>query len=387
MIDRISNLPATQKARRLMDSLHNALTPALLRRRTFRVAAVAVLGAILYWGLIASDRYVSEARIVIQRTDMLVSSTMDLGSLLTGASGGNRTDQLMLRAHLQSVDMLNKLDQRLGLRKHYSDSGRDPISRMASDAELEYFHQHYLARTSVELDEYSGILIVKAQAYDAVMAKAIADALVEEGERYMNELGHAMARDQVEFLQKQVADMGDKALQSRQALLAFQNQKGMLSPQAMAESLQATINRLEAQATDLKARRAALLGYLTPEAAGVVELNLQIAAIEKQIAEEQGRLTSTKGNPLNTAVEEYQRLEMAAKFAEDTYKTALVALEKGRLEALRTLKKVSVLQTPTLPQYPLEPRRLYNIIVFVLAALILAGIIQLLAAIIRDHQD
>ena len=203
----------------------------------------------------------------------------------------------------------------------------------------------------------------------------------------MNELGHAMARDQVAFLEGQVSDMSRKALQTRQELLAFQNQKGMLSPQATAEAFQSTINRLEGQLTDLKARRATLLGYLSPDAPSVVELDMQIRAIDRQIQQEQGRLTSPRGQTLNSAVEEYQRLEMAARFAEDVYKTALVALEKGRLEALRTLKKVSVLQAPTMPEYPLEPRRIYNIVVFILSALILAGIIHLLAAIIRDHQD
>jgi capsular polysaccharide transport system permease protein len=39
------------------------------------------------------------------------------------------------------------------------------------------------------------------------------------------------------------------------------------------------------------------------------------------------------------------------------------------------------------PQYPWEPRRIYNIVVFVLCVMILAGIIHLVAAIIRDHKD
>lgn len=155
----------------------------------------------------------------------------------------------------------------------------------------------------------------------------------------------------------------------------------------MAETLLTTVNRLEAQLTDLKARRSSLLGYLSPSAPGVVELDMQINGIEKQLIQEQSRLTSPKGQTLNRTVEEYQRLEMTAKFAEDVYKTALVALEKGRIEALRTLKKVSILQSPTLPQYPLEPKRLYNITVFIIMALILAGIVHLLAAIIRDHRD
>ena len=46
---------------------------------------------------------------------------------------------------------------------------------------------------------------------------------------------------------------------------------------------------------------------------------------------------------------------MNAEFAQDVYKTALIALEKGRIEATRTLKKVSVLQAPTVGLAPWSP--------------------------------
>jgi capsular polysaccharide transport system permease protein len=388
MIERIKRISQAQRVRQWLDRLNDALSPEVLLQKTFTVATTAIVLVILYWGLIASDRYVSEASIEIERTDLIGGATLDFGTLFSGVGGGRNKDQLLLREYLRSLDMLKKLDEKLDLRGHYSDTSYDLLSRMwGKERRQEIFHQHYLSRTSIELDEYSGLLLVKVQAYEPKMAKAIADLLVSEGERYMNELGHAVARDQVTFLEKQVADMGQRAIVARRELLAFQNAKGMLSPQALAETLQGTLNRLESQLTDLKARRAALLGYLSPEAPGVIEINLQIQAIEKQMEHEQERLTSPKGKTLNVAVEEYQRLEMAARFAEDVYKTALVALEKGRVESLRTLKKVAVLQSPSLPDYPLEPRRIYNIIAFTLAALLLAGIVHLLAAIIRDHRD
>jgi len=388
MTEQTEEFSRTRRIRQWLDRLNEALKPEVLLERTFKIAATAIVLAMVYWGLIASNRYVSEASIEIERTDMVGAASLDFGSLLSGVGGGRSKDQLLLREYLRSLDMLKKLDAQLDLRGHYSDSSRDPLSRMwGRERRQEIFHQHYLSRTSIELDEYSGLLLIKVQAYEPQMAKAIADMLVSEGERYMNELGHAVALDQVAFLEKQVAEMGQRAIEARRELLAYQNAKGMLSPQALAETLQGTVNRLESQLTDLKARRAALLGYLSPEAPGVVEINLQIQAIEKQIELEQGRLTSPKGKTLNVTVEEYQRLELAAKFAEDVYKTALVALERGRVESLRTLKKVAVLQSPSLPDYPLEPRRIYNIVAFTLAALLLAGIIHLLAAIIRDHRD
>ena len=361
---------------------------ALKRRRTLALALLACLLISLYWGMIASDRYVSEARIIIQRTDLAGSQDMDFSSLLSGGSGANRADQLLLRDHLLSVDMLKKLDAKLDLRAHYSNSSHDLLSRMwSAGTPQERFHRYYLSRVSVEFDDYAGVLVIKAKGYDPETAHAIAAMLVEEGERTMNLAAHQLAREQVSFIEKQVTVLADRFQEARRQVLAYQNTKGLVSPQATAENLASVISRLEAQRTDLQARRTALLAYLAPQAPGIVEIEAQLAAVDKQIAQEQARLTAPKGNTLNSTVEEYQRLEMAATFAQDIYKTALVALERSRVEATRTIKKVTVLQQATLPEYPLQPARLYNIVLSILVTLLAAGIVHLLAVIIRDHKD
>jgi len=386
MMQRITQ-SGTRSIAGLADWVQSWLMPALMRRRILGAAVAASLLAAFYWGLIASDRYVSEAHIIIQKTDLAGGQSPDFSSLL-GSGGGNRADQLLLRDHLRSVDMLNKLDAKLDLRAHYSDWGHDPLSRMwFKDAPLEHFHRHFLSRISVEYDDYAGVVIIKSQAYDAETAQAITATMVSEGERHMNAMAHSLAQDQVAFLEKQVSEMGVRAIQARQVMLSFQNKKGMASPQNAAENLVGIINRLEGQLADLRTHRATLLGYLMPNSPNIIEVEQQIAAVEKQINQEQARLVSPGGMMLNSTVEEYQRLQMDAEFAQDIYKTALVALEQGRIEASRTLNKVTLLQTPTLPQYPLEPRRMYNIVVFILFTLMLAGIMHLLAAIIRDHKD
>lgn len=383
MIDRIRRHPVP----RFFERVHHRLAPHFVRRRAFQAALVGIVLAILYWGVIASDRYVSEADVVVDRTDVGGGQSIDFSALITGG-GRSVYDLMLMRDHLLSVDMLQKLDARLKLRIHYSDWKRDPFSRMWSeDAEQEFFHKHYLSRVSIELDDAVGVLRIKAQAYNPEMARAIASALVEEGERFMNETAHRLARDQVDFLEKEVDRMSERLLKARRAMVDFQNAKGFISPQATAESLGTIVARLEGQLTELKAKREAMLGYLSPSAPDIALIDLEIGAIVKQLRTEQGRLTSPKGGTLNRTVEEFQRLEMETIFAQDVYKTALVALEKGRMEATRNLKKVSIVQSPTLPQYPLEPRRVYNTVVFTLSVLMLAGIVQLLAAIVRDHKD
>lgn len=389
MIDRIKQTRLAQATKRLTDWAQGWLMPALLRRRIFGFAVVASLLSAIYWGVIASDRYVSEAHIIIQQTDLGSNNqSVDLGSLLGAGGGASRTDQLFLRDHLLSIDMLKKLDTELNLRAHYSDWQRDPLSRMwFEDTPMEWFHNYYLSRVSVELDDYSGILVIKTQAYGPKMAYAISTMLVEEGERFMNAMSHSLAREQVGFLEKQVASMNERTLQARQAVLEYQDQQGLASPQDTAENFVTIVNQLEGKLTDLQTRRAAMLGYLMPGSSNIVDLNMQIAAVERQIIREQKRLASPKGKTLNRTVEEFQRLQMNAEFIQDVYKTTLAALERGRVEATRILKKVSVLQSPSEPQYPLEPRRIYSTIVFILGALMIAGIAHLLAAIIRDHKD
>lgn len=365
---------------RLLSS--NFRSPYLL----FKVSLLTILLAVIYWGLIASDRYVSEARIVVDRTDLGGGQSMDFVAAITGGSNGK--DLMLLREHLRSVDMLNKLDEKLDLRSHYSDKRYDVISRMwFKDSWQEFFHKHFLTRVSVEMDNLAGVLRIRAQAYTPEMAHAVAESLVEEGEAFMNDMAHRLAREQVAFLEKQVAQIGERVSKARSNIVEYQSATGLVSPQATVEALASIVAKLEAQVAELKARRQAISGYLSPNAPEIAQLTLHIDALERQLREEQARLASPKGPTLSRTVEEFQRLQMEVEFAQDIYRSALVALEKGRVEATRTLKKVSVLQSPTRPQYPLEPRRIYNITVFAVSVLIIVGIVQMLVAIIRDHRD
>lgn len=362
-------------------------TPAIFGR-LIRLTFVSTAILMIYWLVIASDRYVSEANVIIQRTDLSSGKGIDVSAILTGGGGTNRADQLLLRDHLLSVDMLNKLDKSLDLRAHYSNWKKDPISRMwFEDAELEWFHRHYLSRVSIEFDDYAGVLRIKAQGYDAQTAQAITQLLVMEGERFMNKIAHELAQAQLAFLVTEVEQMNRRLIDARRSVLEFQNRKGLVSPQATVESIGSIVAKLEAQRTELQTQLAALPAKLVPDHPNIVMLKKSLEAVERQLVQEQAKLASTKGQTLNRTVDEFQRLEMEAAFAQDIYKSALVALEQGRMEATRTIKKVSVLQAPSLPEYPMEPRREYNIALTLLVGLLIAGTLKLLEDIVLDHID
>jgi capsular polysaccharide transport system permease protein len=365
-----------------------ALRLAFLRQPVWGTALALSVLASVYWLVVASDRYVSESHVIVQRTDMAAGTSVDLSSLMSGMAGGNRADQLLLRTHLRSVDMLLNLDGQLNLKTHYSQWQRDPLSRMwSSNPDVEMFHRHFLSRVSIELDEFTGVLIIRVQGYTPELAQALNERLVSEGERFMNHMAHQLAQAQVGFLESQVKTLSARAQQSRQLLLSFQDQKGLAAPKAMADGVQGIVNQLQAQRSELQTQRGALQAYLVNDHPSIVMLNQQIQSIERQIAQEQSRLASPQGMPLNRTLEAFAELERQALFDQEVYQSALTSLERGRIEATRTIKKVSVLQAPSLPEYPMEPRRVYNTSAFFLIAFLLAGVVQLLREIVRDHQD
>jgi capsular polysaccharide transport system permease protein len=371
-----------------------ALFKGLKRLLSFfvtRILWVAVIFSILsgiYWFFIASDRYVSDAQVIIQRTDLGGGQPTDFSSLLTGGSNNNRGDQLLLRNYLLSEDMLKKLDAKLHLREHYSNSSHDPLSRMYDkDASWETFYQYYQTRVSVDYDDYAGVLDIHAQAYDPKTAQAITTMLTAEGEHFMNTIAHNLAQAQVDFLEKQVVIMNDRVNETRDKVIDYQNKNNTASPMVAAETISAIVAKLESDKTALQTQRSALQSYLISDYPTIVEMGQQIAAIDKQIVEEKAKLTTSKGQSLNRAVVDFTRLEAEATFAQDVYKTALVALEKGRIEATRTINKVSILQQPTQPEDSLQPRRLYRTVLFTILAFLCAGLVSLLTLIVRDHKD
>lgn len=334
----------------------------------------------------ASDRYVSDANVVLE-SPQIAPTTFSFQSLLSGASGDSG-DMLLLRDYLLSVDMLRKVDEKLHFRQHYSSPSVDLFSRLWSpDVPIEKLHDYYLKRVSVEMDDYAHILRIKVEAFTPKMAHDIAQFLIQQGEAHMNAMGQRLAEEQVRFLDKQVKQLNKAFVAARKDIIDYQNANGLVSPTSTVESISSVVANLEAQLANLKAKKIALLSYQSNHSAAVQQIDAQIKALNEQIGQERSRMAKRSGDALNSVSAEYQTLELRLKFAQESYSGALAALENTRIEAARKLKQVSILQSPTMPEYPIKPERLYNTVVFAIIALFLGLIINMLVLIIKDHRD
>jgi capsular polysaccharide transport system permease protein len=358
----------------------------IFKKPIWLICLLSIIVVNSYWTFYASNRYVSESNIVLESPQIALPS-LDVSSLF-GSSNGKSAEMLLLRDYLMSVDMLRKVDETVNFRKHYAAKQHDFFSRLYSeDVPIENLHQYYLSRISVELDDYAQVLRIKVQAFVPELAHRIATLLLEQGEARMNALGQRLAEEQVRFLEKQVDQLSASFNKVRLELLDYQNEKGLVSPVGMVESLNAVVAGLEAQLANLKTSRRAIVSYQSLKSPAVVKINSEIEAIKQQIIHERARMAQASGGALNTLSSEYQLLQLQLEFAQQSYSGGLAALQNTRIEAARKLKQISILQYPTLPEHAVEPDRLYKSVVVTILALFIALIAQMLVLIIKEHQD
>lgn len=353
---------------------------------------VIVLPALLfglYLGFIAADRYVSESMITVRRSGSEGGSLPGAALMLAGIAPASHEDTLHLKDFILSQGLLDKLEQRLQLRRHYAQAGLDLPFQLRESATREDFAEYYRRRVEVGFDDKSALLKVRTQGFTADFARQLNQAILEESERFVNETSHRIARENMNFAEGELKRASELLQTARNDLLAFQARHKTLDPTAQAVGSGALSMELQASRSRLEAELHGLLTFLKEDAFQVQTLKARIAAIDTQIAAEQARATAQnrQGERLNVLAADFQALQLKVQFAQDAYKMALTAVESTRIESTRKLKNVVVVEPPTRPESAEYPLRSYNFLTLLTVCVLLFAILRLVLAIVREHQD
>lgn len=347
------------------------------------VACFAI--AVIYFGLVASDRYVSRAELVVKQSDQ-IKMLPDALSML-GLGGSNHQDILLIQDYLKSADLLDKLDKKLGLKAHYQSSNVDYFSRLPNHVSREEFLKYYREHITLRLDDVSGVLTIELQAFDPAYGQKVVGVMLKESEGFINKLGHQVALEQLAFVEKEV----DRAYQRVQAekakVLEFQNTHHLISPESTSTARMGVVSQIEAQLAQQQAQLKQLQSYMKATAPAVVSVQARVDALTEQLAQEQARLTGADKNAMNEVTASYMDVQTQATLAADLYKTGLISLEQARIEAYRKLKHLLVISQPTLAEDAEYPRRLYNLATIGVLLCLLYGLIVMGLATLREHQD
>jgi capsular polysaccharide transport system permease protein len=84
---------------------------------------------------------------------------------------------------------------------------------------------------------------------------------------------------------------------------------------------------------------------------------------------------------------EFKRLSLDREFAETRLATALSSLEQARTEVQRQQLYLERIVMPHKPDFPLLPHRIWNIVTTLIISFMLYGVLKLLLAGIKEHND
>lgn len=362
------------------------LTP---RRLKIALIGAPFAVAALYFTVFAADRYVSESTVALQRTSNDASAIPGAALLLAGLNPPSREETQYLRQYVRSLALLQVLDARLGIRRHYEAQKLDFATRLYGWASREDFLDYWRNRVDVSIDDLSSAVTLRVQGFDAKFAQTLNRAILDESERFVNEMSHRLAREKMAFAETELARAAEKLQSTRTEVLAFQAKNRLLDPARQAEASGAVVAEMQVQITKAEAELGSLRTFLNEDAYQVRALRAQIAATQAQLDVERARSTGVGqgSDRLNALAIDFQGLKMKADFALDGYKVALGAVENARIDATRKLATLTVIEPATLPEAAEYPRRVYNLATLLVACLLAYGVVRLTLATIREHQD
>ncbi len=345
--------------------------------------------SILYFGLLASDVYISESEFVI-RTASQPASLSGIGMLLKGTGlSHSDEDSYAVQDYLSSRDAMGVLIREQNIKQAFQQSSLDLFSRFGAldwDTSLENFYRYYKKMVSVGLDANSSIATLTTKAFTAREAQAMNERLLEIGENLVNKMNDRARRDTIDVAMKEVAKAEQYDQNATVALARYRNSSGVMDPEKQSAIPLQEVGTLQ---TELVATRVQIA-----QMEKLANSNPQLPALKQRanlLQNEIDRVTSqVAGQPSNSLASKaiaYQRLLLDKMFADKMLASTMATLEQARVEAERKQLYLERIAQPSLPDKAMEPRRARSIAATFLLGVILWGVLTIVIGGVKEHYD
>ena len=342
------------------------------------VAFIPSVLCVLYFSLIASDQYASEARFAVRAGQ---PSLLDTLSSLTGiASMQQAQDSLIIADYVKSRAIVEELDKRIGLRAMYSKSDIDYVSRFNPKDPIEDLVRYWRWKIKTAIEFPSGIITVEVRAFTPQDSLLIANTIVALSEELINKMSTRAQRDLLALSESEVTRAEDRLRKGRTSLRDLRNQAGIIDPRKEAEGINRLIEQVKLDKIKMEQDLTLMKRSLSPKAPQMQILEANIQAADEQIATLEKKLTSqsVKGDSaISGAITRFDQLDLERQVAEKQFATAAASLEHARVTAERQQLYLNTFVHPVLAQEAMYPLRFWyslaSILVFFVVWAALSG--------------
>jgi capsular polysaccharide transport system permease protein len=334
--------------------------------RFLLIVLLPTLGAGLYFGLIAADRYISEARLMVRSAASFGRPAAPGLSVEEGPKAIGGDDAYAVREFMLSRDGMRLLLDKAGLREAVARGGRDLLWRFPSvltgDTDEALFRL-YGSLVSVDYQTTTGLIALNVQALRPEDARRMASVLIDGAEALVNRLNERARSDAIQVAEREVARSRDLALAAQERLTAFRQRESVVDPGQMSQTVMATITALSLQAVEAASQLDMTL-HTSPNSPQIVPLRGRIRSLRNQIDQERGALAGGQGS-FAPKIAEYERLLLDRMFAEKTFLSSLNLREAARADSQRQQSYLELVAEPRAADEAFAPYRvLWTIGVF-----------------------
>ncbi len=342
--------------------------------------------AIVYFGLIASDVYVSESRFVVR--NQAHTAQVGLGAFLqsTGLTA-SQDDSYLVHDYVLSRDALHELDDKLKFRQAFSNPAIDMFNRFGAvgwDKSFEALYRHYQNQVSVDYDSSSSISTLTVRAYTPADAKNLNAELLQMSERLVNELNGRSREDLVAIARQEVQNAETRAKAASLAISDFRTNRTVFDPVAQSALQLQGVSKIQEQLLAAQGELAEMR-RVAPNNPQIGTLQARVDQLRGTMDTEAAKVTGNGRGTLASKAPEYERLVLEQSFADKQLASAMASLEQARYDAALKQLYLERIASPSLPDYAAEPRRLRSILTIFVFALIVWGVLSLVLASVREH--
>ena len=351
------------------------------------VVLLPILVAAAYlWGK-AADQYASTLGFSVRREDS--AAALDVLGGLTALSKSSSSDTDILYEYLRSQKLVADMDAKLDLRSIWSKPVGDPVFAFDPSGSIEDLLDYWQDMVRTSYDSATGLIEVRVLAFDPDDATRIAETLLAESSRMINDLSAAAREDAVRFSREELDVAEDRLRTTREAVTAFRIKNQIVDPTTDFQTQAGLVGTLENQLAEAQIEIDLL--------ADVPEANPRLVQAQRRVEVIEARLAAERAKVGNNAAQsgrddyaalagEFERLAVDREFAEKAYVAALAAYDSAKAESQRTSRYLAAHVMPTRAEVSRYPERLSILGLLALGLLLLWSIGTLVAYSLKDRR-
>ncbi|NRF07617.1 capsule biosynthesis protein [Agrobacterium pusense] len=342
------------------------------------------LASLLYFILIASDQYTSEARFAVRSlADDGSNDRVDAGIINMQSSS---QDAYVVTSFIHSAEILRRLEHKIDYRAIFQRDDADFWARFDPQGSHEDFLNYWMKHVTVYIDGPSGIIILKVQTFKPEDSVDLAKAILGESEKLINELTLRAREDMMSSFREEV-ERTDRLYQNALAKLTrFQQSSGLLNPTEQAQQKGTLLTGLLGQKLEMESQIFVLRQSNKTESPRYRQISLALQSINQQIDNMRSQITGGADASLANVITNFSAVETDRVVAEKLYEAARRNYDQAFAAAVRKALYVTVFVNPAMPEEALYPRRFLSPFLILLGLLTIWTILALIWASIEDHR-